>query len=240
MEEKTKMRLNLYISRAGVCSRRKADELIKNGYVRVNGKKVIQPYIDVSEEDTVTVNRKSISPEKYVYIALNKPTGYICTLKDKFATKKITDLIPKSFGRVYPVGRLDKNSSGLIILTNDGNFTQQLSHPSFNVEKEYEVTVIPKFKKEDIDILKKGIMDADEKLSVVSLEIIKSYPTKSIILMILKEGKKREIRRMLSHLRYHILKLKRIRIGNIHLDDLPLEKYRSLSKQEINEVLQKK
>ena len=132
------MRLNLYISGAGVCSRRKADELIKNGYVRVNGKKVIQPYIDVSEKDTVTVNRKSISPEKYVYIALNKPTGYICTLKDKFATKKITDLIPKSFGRVYPVGRLDKDSSGLIILTNDENFTQQLSHPSFNVEKEYE------------------------------------------------------------------------------------------------------
>lgn len=228
------MRLNLYISRAGVCSRRKADELIKNGYVRVNGEKVLQPYVDVSEKDAVTVNRKSISPEKYVYIALNKPAGYTCTLKDKFASKKITDLIPKSLGRVYPVGRLDKDSSGLIILTNDGDFTQHLSHPSFNVEKEYEVTVIPKFKRKDIDILKEGIIDADEKLSVVSLEIVKSYPTKSIILIILKEGKKREIRRMLSYLRYHILDLQRIRVGKIHLDNLPSGKYRFLSKKEIN------
>ena len=131
------MKLNLYLARSGVASRRKSAELIKSGRVSVNNEIILVPSREVVGKDKVNIDGKKITLERFVYVAVNKPIGFTCTLKDRFAEKKVTDLVPRSLGRLYPVGRLDRDSSGLVILTNDGDFSQRLSHPSYEAEKEY-------------------------------------------------------------------------------------------------------
>ncbi len=230
------MRLNRYLASCGVCSRRKADELIANGSVQVNGAVTREYYIKIGKDDRVMVKGKEIAPNKHLYIALNKPIGYTCTLKDRFASMKVVDLLPRSFGRIYPVGRLDKNSSGLIILTNDGDFALRLEHPRYRVEKEYSVGVCPRFLLKDIPILKKGVVFEGEKLKASDIRVIENDVKSSLLRVILKEGKKREIRRMLSVIGYSSRSLKRIRIGAIYLSDLLPGKYRFLTEKEIAEV----
>jgi len=236
------VKLNVYLSRCGVASRRKADTLIKNGAVSINGKRVFQPYIEVDEDsDIIKVFDKRISLQKKVYLALNKPEGYTSTLKDRFATLKVTDLIPPEMGKVFPAGRLDKNSTGLIILTTDGDFAQSMTHPAFEVEKEYEVTVTPVFDPKKIYILKKGILDEGERLKAHSGKMIKNLPLqkRSLISIVMKEGKKREVRRMFERLNYTIISLERVRIGNILLGGLKPGEYRPLSQKEISFFLKR-
>mgnify|MGYP001334077091 FL=1 len=230
------VKLNVYLARSGVASRRKADELIKKGKVSLNGKVVILPYADVGENDSVSVGNRKISVQKSVYIALNKPEGYTCTLKDRFAERKVTELLPPSMGKIFPAGRLDKNSSGLIILTTDGLFAQQVTHPSYEVEKEYEATVTPSFDRRHIGLLKRGITDKGENLRASSGRMVKDYPStnQSVVSIIMKEGRKREVRRMFERLRYSVISLKRVRIGNIQLGQLAPGSYRSLTPEEIS------
>ena len=135
------MRLNLFIAKTGVASRRGADLLIKSGKVIVNGKKTQEPYLQVDKCDNVKVNGKAVTINEYVYFIFNKPCGVITTLRDRFADKKVIDFFPKEFKRIYPVGRLDKNSQGLIILTNDGDFCYRVTHPKFNLEKEIQAKI---------------------------------------------------------------------------------------------------
>ena len=149
------MKLNHYLARSGISSRRNSAELIKNGRVQVNGEVALQPSRLVGDGDRITVDKKEIILEKLVYVALNKPIGYACTLKDRFAKLKVTDLITQSLGRLYPVGRLDRDTSGLIFLTNDGDFSQRISHPRHEIEKEYLVVVSPAFKPEQIATLRR-------------------------------------------------------------------------------------
>jgi 23S rRNA pseudouridine2605 synthase len=226
------VKLNVYLARCGVASRRRADELIKKGDVEVNRTKVTVPFLEITPEDSVTVYGRPVSPEKYVYIVLNKPVGYTSTVKDRFAEKKVTDLIPKSYGRLFPVGRLDKNSSGLLILTNDGEFANHLTHPRYQVEKEYEVTVSPAFNNLNTKVLKKGITEGGEKLRAASIKSLKTLPGRSKLAVVMKEGKKREIRRLFEALGYGILELKRVRIGSIRLGSLKSGEYRLLTNKE--------
>ena len=248
------MKLNLFIARSGVASRRRSAELVKNGLVRINGKIVLEPFREVTDKDKISVgtlhspchspkNRsgsitdrvegKNISPERFVYVAVNKPIGVTCTLKDRFAEKKVTDLVPRSLGRLYPVGRLDRDSSGLVILTNDGDFSQRMSHPSYEVEKEYLVTVVPAVNRKEISVLKAGVLYEDEKLSASEIRILKKEPGRSTLQIILKEGKKREIRRMFGCLNHHVQTLERVRIGRITLGNLNPGKWRFLTREEI-------
>jgi len=227
------MKLNLYLARSGIASRRKSAELVKSGRVSVNGETVLVPSREVSGKDKVTVDGKKAAPERFVYVAVNKPIGFTCTLKDRFAEKKVTDLVPRFLGRLYPVGRLDRDSSGLVILTNDGDFSQRLSHPSYEAEKEYLVVVTPPLSRKEAAVLKAGVLYEEEKLSASEVIIIKTESGKSTLRVILKEGKKREIRRMFGCLGRHVLTLQRVRIGNIMLGKLELGKYRFLSEKEI-------
>ncbi len=233
------MRLNKYIAQAGLCSRRKADELIPQGRVAVNGGLVVEPGVDVKDGDVVTVDGRRLSPKKQVYLVLHKPAGYTCTLKDKHAEKKVTELVPRSQGKLFTVGRLDRESSGLILLTNDGDFAERVTHPRYEVEKEYEVTVIPMFRPADADRLVHGIEDAGERLSARSVRPKKHVSGKSVLSVVMKEGKKREIRRMFSSLHYHILLLERIRIGPLTLGSLRVGQYRNLEEKERAALLRK-
>ena len=227
------MKLNLYLARSGVASRRKSAELVKSGRVSVNGETVLIPSREVAGKDKVSVDDKKVVPERFVYVAVNKPTGFTCTLKDRFAEKKVTDLAPRSLSRLYPVGRLDRDSSGLVILTNDGDFSQRLSHPSYEAEKEYLVIVAPPVSRKEVAVLKAGVLYEEEKLSASEMIILKKESGKSTLQVILKEGKKREIRRMFGSLGRRVLTLQRVRIGNITLGKLELGKYRFLSEEEI-------
>ncbi len=231
------MKLNVYLARCGVASRRKADELIKKGAVQINATKVVKPFVEVNPGDCVKVYGKAVSPEKHVYVALNKPAGYTCTVKDRFAEKKVTELIPESCGRLFPVGRLDKNSSGLLILTNDGEFANRLTHPRYQVEKEYVVTVSPAFDNRDARTLKAGITDEGEILQAASVKLLKILQGRSVVSVVMKEGKKREVRRMFESLGYRIIELKRIRVGGILLGYLKPGGYRILTEKEKQGVL---
>ena len=227
------MKLNLYLARSGVASRRKSAGLIKSGRVSVNGQIILVPSREVVGKDKVIIDGKKVAPERFVYVAVNKPIGFTCTLKDRFAEKKVTDLVPRSLGRLYPVGRLDRDSSGLVILTNDGDFSQRLSHPSYEAEKEYLVVVAPSVSRKEAAVLKAGVLYEDEKLSASEVIILKKESGKSTLQVILKEGKKREIRRMFGCLGHNVLTLRRVRIGNIMLGKLESGKYRFLSEEEV-------
>ncbi|MCX5677663.1 MAG: pseudouridine synthase [Candidatus Omnitrophica bacterium] len=225
------MKLNLYIARCGYCSRRNAALLIKDGKVTVNGKPVLEPWFEVSDDDAVKACGKLLNAEKQVYILFNKPRGVTATCEDKFAEEKITDLIPKRFGRVYPVGRLDKNSRGLIILTNDGDLCHRFTHPKFEIEKEYIVTIEGDAEESIIKKLIRGVEDYGEILKVKSASISKRWPNKTQLTVIICEGKKRHLRRLFEALGYKVLDLLRIRIGRVNLADLKEGKLRLVDKK---------
>jgi 23S rRNA pseudouridine2605 synthase len=222
------MRLNKYIANAGFCSRRKADELIKTGKVIVDGKKTLLPYTEVNNRNKIKVNGIEIQPGDKKYLLLNKPTGYVSTLTDRHAELKVADLVPTAAGRVFPVGRLDKNSSGLIIMTNDGELALYLTHPRYQVEKEYSVTVSPRFTHKP-QVFTRGITEQGEELKFKSVFPVKNYKSGSQLRIVLTEGKKREIRRMMQHFGYSVIKLKRTRINGIKLGSLPEGQYTFMS-----------
>jgi 23S rRNA pseudouridine2605 synthase len=225
------MKLNLFIAKSGYCSRRNAALLIKDGKVTVNGRPVLEPWFEVSDGDAVKACGKLLNAEKQVYILFNKPRGVTATCEDKFAEEKITDLIPKRFGRVYPVGRLDKNSRGLIILTNDGDLCHRFTHPKFEIEKEYLVTIEGDAEETIIKKLIRGVEDYGEILKVKSASISKRWPNKTQLDVIICEGKKRHLRRLFEALGYKVLDLLRIRIGRVNLADLKEGKLRLVDKK---------
>lgn len=242
------MRLNLFISKAGVASRRKADILIKDGKVAVNAKVTREPFFSVEERDKVTVEEKLITLQKHIYVIFHKPCGVTTTLGDKFAPRKIIDFLPKELKGVYHVGRLDKNSCGLIILTNDGNLCYHLTHPKFEIEKEYLVKVTGKIMTEvDCDKAKQGIEDKGDFLKVKDIEILKQNKSRpflqdiekeldkneSFAKVIICEGKKRHLRRLFRGLGFTVKHLERVRIGRLKLGNLKQGEYRLIEKEKI-------
>lgn len=225
------VRLQVYLAKSGVGSRRFCEQLITAGRVRVNNKRVVELGTKVEENDIVYVDDVLAEPqEKEYYFALNKPRGYVCTNWDPNETVYARDLIDiEDNNLLFNVGRLDKDSQGLIFFTNDGDFANLITHPSSETEKEYLVRT-------DRDILKKDMDDAYRGL--VKPYHIKSYKmvSKREVKIVLTEGKNREIRNMFEILGYEVKKLVRLRIGNVELGDLPTGKYRKLTLKEIKSL----
>ena len=231
------MNLNVFISKSGYCSRRNADTLIKTKKVTVSGKIIDKPYYDVKQNEEVHIEGKNITQKRQVYFIFNKPKGVIATCRDIFADKKVTDFFPKELSGIFPVGRLDKNTTGLIILTNDGDLCHRATHPSFEVEKEYEAILNGVLSFSDIAKAKKGITDEGELLKVKKVNITKVYNNRTYCSVVISEGKKRHLRRIFSSLNYFMVSLKRVRIGNLKLGNLDNGQYKSLPQKEIYHLL---
>ncbi len=232
-----KIRLQKFISDCGYTSRRKAEELIKNGKVKVNDVTVCTLGTKINEvEDEVSINGKIIqSIDKKIYIKLNKPIGYITTVKDQFNRPCVIDLIDLN-DRIYPIGRLDYNTSGLLLLTNDGMLTNKLTHPKYKVYKTYIVKINGKIKLKDLDRLRSGVDIGNYVTAQSKVKLLNFQNNKSIIELSIHEGKNRQIRRMLDCLGYKVIELERISFGNIKLDNLKRGKWKHLSSWEVEYI----
>lgn len=230
------IRLNKYLSQSGVASRREADKLIQSGRVRVNGKvvSILGSKID-DAEDLVEVDGKKIATKrKLVYLALNKPVGYVVSRKDPAGRPTVMDLIPRSMQYLYPVGRLDYDSRGLLLLTNDGELAFRLMHPRYGIKKVYLVEVKGDPGKETIEKLRKGIFLEGKKTAPSLVSKLKGSPDRALMKIEIKEGRKREIRKMCAAVGYPVLDLQRIEIGGVKLDRLKPGKWRDLTSKEID------
>ena len=227
------MRLNLFIAKAGYTSRRKADYLIKEGKVKVNNKEALKPFLQVSNKDKVEVGGKTLGLKEHIYILFNKPKGVTTTLRDKFAHNKVIDFFPRKFMGIYPVGRLDKQSCGLLILTNDGDFCYRLTHPKFSVEKEYLVTLKGKLAHRDCQKTKKGLVVDGECLKVKNIKVLSISENTTLCKVVISEGKKRHLRRLFERLGFLVRELKRIRIGKLVLGSLKPGKYKLMESKKI-------
>lgn len=229
------IRLNKYLSMAGVCSRRKADELIESGAVEVNGIKVDSLGYQIDEEkDLVSVYGKRVKKEeKMIYLMLNKPSGYITTNDEQFSRPSTLDLIHEQI-RVFPIGRLDMPTEGMLLLTNDGEFANKLMHPKNKIDKEYVVKIKGDASLEQVRKLQQGVDIGDYITKPAEVEII----GKNRIQIVIKEGKNRQIRRMCQAAGIEVLTLKRTRIGKLTLGNLPLGEYRLLKKEEVEKIFE--
>jgi len=232
------MRLQKYLSHAGIASRRKAEELIAQGRVCVNGVRVKDMGVKVSSNDIVEVDGKNVRLEgRKVYIMLNKPVGYVSTVKDQFARKTVLDLVRDVKERIYPVGRLDYDTSGLILLTNDGDFAFTLTHPSHEIEKVYSAVVKGVVNKDKIEVFKKGIMIENYITSPAKLRIINICDNTSVIEITIHEGKNRQVRKMCEAIGHPVLKLKRVSIGPLKIGNLEEGKWRYLTDREVKALI---
>lgn len=230
------MRINRYISSTGLCSRREADELIKDGKVRINGN-IATIGQRVDSEDKVEVNGKLLNPKKeFVYIALNKPRGITCTT-ERHIEGNIIDFV-NHHERIFPIGRLDKDSEGLILLTNDGSIVNEILSNENNHEKDYIVTVNKAITPSFIENMSKGVKiynPVRNEYTVTNKCKIEKLSTRTFKIT-LSQGLNRQIRRMCTNLGYNVVKLKRIRIINIELKNLPVGKWRNLTEEELKNL----
>lgn len=233
-----KVRLQKYIAQSGVTSRRKAEDLIKAGFVKVNGKTVLEPWFMVDDSDDVKVNNKPISLEKkMVYIMLNKPEGYITTVKEQFSRKTVLDLIEGVQERIYPVGRLDYDTSGLLLLTNDGEFAYKLTHPKYEITKVYIAKVKGIPSRDEIVRFETGLKIEDYMTSPAKLNVRKKSGNTSILEITIHEGRNRQVRKMCEAIGHPVIKLKRISIGKVNLGSLPSGKWRYLTREEVESLI---
>lgn len=231
------MRLNKFLANAGVASRRKSDELILDGRVLVNGQKITELGISVNEKkDKVEVDGKRVElPSSFVYIKLNKPKGYICSAKDDRRRKTVFDIVKIPNVRLFNVGRLDYDTEGLLILTNDGDFAQSIIHPSFVIEKEYYCTIKGFIKESELAVLRAGVVINGKRLPKAKVEVKDIDKTQARTRLVIKitEGQNRQIRRMMEAIGKDIILLKRVAIGGIKLGGLARGEYKELNEKEI-------
>ena len=229
-------RLNKYIASSGVCSRRKADELILSGVVSVNGKKVTEMGFSVSEKDKVFIDKNLIRPVKHEYYRFYKPSGYITSAEDENGRKIIYDLLPPEMHNLKPVGRLDKDSSGLIILTNDGNLINQLTHPSIKVPKVYIVSVEAPLHLHQLEKLAKGIEIEPGKIAYADTKVKESTSKRTIMEITLYQGLNRQIRKMFEAIGFEVSSLKRIQHAIINIEGLKKGQYKPMKPQQVKEL----
>lgn len=230
------MRLNKYIASSGLCSRRKADELIEQGIVSVNGKKVTELGFAVGEKDKVFINNEIIRPKKHQYYKFYKPSGYITTTDDEKGRKTIYDILPPELHKLNPVGRLDRDSTGLLILTNDGDLINELTHPSVKVPKVYMVCVDSKIQIKDLEAMEKGLEIEPKKKAYAEVYIEEATSNRSILRVTLKQGLNRQIRKMFDLLGYNVTSLKRIQHATITLEGMKKGEYKPIKPQQIKEL----
>lgn len=228
------MRINKYIAQAGVASRRKADELVAAGNVKVNGAVLREPGYDVQEGDRVEVNGRQIeAQEKKVYILLNKPLGYVTTVSDDKERLTVMDLVQDVDARIFPVGRLDYNTSGMLIMTNDGDFAYKLTHPKHELTKTYRARVAGVLSTEKVWKLRNGVDIGGFVTSKARVDVVKGLPKSTIVDITIHEGKNRQVRKMFKAVGNNVQELERIAIGDIRLGRLAEGHYRKLTREEV-------
>lgn len=230
------MRINKYIAQSGIASRRKADEIIEQGRVKVNGETVTLLGFEIRRRDKVTVDGKLVQARQYEYYRFYKPAGYITSADDERGRKTIYDILPDNMRNLKPVGRLDRESSGLLILTNDGDLIYELTHPSIKVSKVYRVTVDAKLAKKDLETLAAGIEIEKGKVAYADVETIEATNKETVLVMTLYQGMNRQIRRMIEYLGHNVVSLKRIRHGTIDIEGLKKGQFKPLKPRQIKEL----
>lgn len=226
------MRINKFIAQSGYCSRRKADKLIEEARVKLNGKLVLKPGIDVKASDKVEIDGKTLSLDKKFYIKLNKPVGFITSNFDPYNKKDLNDLVDID-KRFFAAGRLDKDSKGLLIITNDGDFTNNLIHPRFKLDKEYIVKLDGRLNEKEIKQFMTGLDIGNGEFTSKSKI---SYLSQNTYRVIIYQGYNRQIRRMFAVFNLNVLSLERIRIGKIRLGNLREKEYRYFDDEEMKFV----
>lgn len=229
----SKIRLNKYLAHAGICSRREADTFIATGNVSVNGKVITEMGFKVSPADEVRFNGELLKAEKKEYVLLNKPKNFITTTRDEKGRRTVMELIAKaSKNRLIPVGRLDRNTTGLLLFTNDGDLAKKLTHPKHGVSKLYHVVLDKNVKATDLDKLRTGIHLQDGHIKVDEVSFI-DQGGKSEVGIKIHSGKNRIVRRIFEHLGYNVVRLDRVIFADLTKKDLPRGHWRHLTKQEI-------
>lgn len=228
------IRLQKFLAKAGISSRRQSEILISEGKVKVNDKVITELGYKINDEiDTIKYLDEIVTYEnKKVYILLNKPEGYITTSKDQFNRPTVLDIINNVDERIYPVGRLDCDTSGLLILTNDGELAYKLTHPKHNIDKKYIANLNKKPKEADLDLLRKGIKIENYISSPAKVKVLKKES--NMVEITIHEGKNRQVRKMFSKIGYNVIKLKRVSIGSINIGNLNKGAYRFLNDSEVN------
>lgn len=226
-------RLNKFLANAGIAARRKADEMVRQGLVKVNGKEVTEPGFRLMPNDKVTLNGKPVLPGNRVYVLLNKPKDFITTVSDEKDRKTVMDLVKKATAeRIFPVGRLDRNTTGLLLLTNDGELANNLAHPSAKVEKIYSVTLDKPLSESDYILIKNGV-ELEDGIARVDEIAFPEANDKKVVGISIHIGKNRIVRRIFEHLGYQVSSLDRVIYAGLTKKNLPRGKWRHLGKMEI-------
>ncbi len=230
-----KQRIQKIIAQSGFCSRRKAEELISSGRVKVNGRPCkLGDKADYKSTITIDGERLSVSAKRELYyIMLNKPRGYVTTMSDELDRKNVSELVSDLPERVYPVGRLDKNSEGLLLFTNDGKFANDIMHPSKHVTKTYRVTVRPPVTDEQLVKMSEGVLIDGKKTLPCVINVLTNESTRVVLQMVIKEGRNRQIRKMCEAVGLEVARLKRNAIGPVKLGMLKPGEYRELTSEEL-------
>ena len=232
-----KIRLQKHLSECGIASRRKAEELIEQGKVKINGHIASLGAKVDPKRDKVTVRGKAVVPvNEKTYIMLNKPRGYITTMRDELGRKNVSELTADAGARLFPVGRLDRDSEGLLIMTNDGDFANKLTHPSSHVNKTYRVTVRGNAEEEQILKMKEGILLDGKKTLPCDCFVAERKADRTVLIFIIHEGRNRQIRRMCKAVGLEVMRLKRTEIAGVKLGMLPQGKWRPLNEREMRRL----
>lgn len=224
-------RLHKRIAAAGVCSRRAAEELIRQGRVMVNGSVVTEMGVQVGDDDTISVDGQVVAAARLMTLMMNKPKGYTTTLSDPFARQTVGDLLPKLSAQLKPIGRLDKDTEGLLLFTNDGQLALRLTHPRYGVEKEYVALVDGEPDDKALEKLRKGVFVEGKKTAPAKVERSRNNPSE--LMITIHEGRKRQIRLMCLSVGFPVSKLKRVRVGPIRMRNLPKGTCKMLSQIEL-------
>ena len=235
-EKAQKVRLNKYIASCGFCSRRKADEYIEAGKVRVNGEVVTELGCIISTKDRVMVHNKIVKPQVLTYIRYYKPAGYITTMDDEKGRKTIYDILPEEVQNLKPIGRLDKDSTGLLILTNDGDMINAFAHPSVHVPKIYRVCAQGKLNLNDLTLMEKGIEIEKGQVAYALARIIEFESKNTVLEMVLHQGLNRQIRKMLDSLGHPVISLKRLSMGPVDLQGLKKGQFKYIKPKQVQEI----
>ena len=233
------VRLQKFLAEAGIGSRRRCEQLIQQGKISVNGQHVVRLGTKIDPQtDRVTLGTKPVAPQRKIYIALNKPAGVLCTSRDTHGRKRVLDLLPPSLPRLYTVGRLDRDTEGLLFLTNDGSFSLRLTHPRFKMPKTYLVEVEGELKSEQIARLLDGVDSEDQRLRAEKVFQVLRRGAHTVLRLVIREGKKRQIRRMMAAVGHPVVRLIRLSVSSVNLGDLKTGQWRYLTDEEVHKLMQ--
>jgi len=232
------VRLAKYLAQAGIASRRQAEELIRTGRIKLNGQVAtdVATKVDI-QKDRIEFDGVSVSPEQPVYILLNKPPGFLSTVADSRQRATVVQLVPNRAERIFPVGRLDQDTAGLLLMTNDGDFTNLMIHPRYKIDKRYEAVIEGNIGSEELGMLRNGICLDDGLTAPAQVRIIRSGTKESVIELVIHEGRKRQVKRMLAAVGHPVKKLTRTGLGFLNLDGVEEGRYRFLRQEEVDELV---